>query len=135
MKIRNARLALLPFVLAFAFGCGGNSAGIDGGIVGTRGGGSTPILASPATADGGTVVTWTLNLDAPSANGETFTVTSSPAGSFTSIPSSVTVPSGQSSVTFNTTLANSANGDVTVTATSSARVRVGHVTARAMWGN
>jgi len=142
MKFRNAHLALIPFVLAFAVGCGGsNVSGIDKE---TRGGGFgdsgtniialPPLAATPSTADGGTNVSWTLSISTPAIGNEVFTLSASPAGSFTGLPSTVTIPSGQTSVTFSSTLAKTADGDVTVTATSSAHVRVGHVTARAMWG-
>jgi len=136
MKFTKARLLLIPFVLAVAFGCGGNSAG-SGGDLGTRAEdtGVTAVMApSPATADGGTVVTWTLTLSAPAVGNETFSLSCSPAGSFSSLPTTATVPSGQSSVTFSSTLANGASGDVSVTGNSPLRAKTGHVMARAMWG-
>lgn len=140
MKIRNARLALIPFVLAVAFGCGGsNVSGISGE---TRGGGigggtnsyvGSALSASPSVADAGSAVSWTLTLDVPASGDEVFTLSTS-SGSFSSLPATVTIPSGQKTVTFSGTLATTASGDVAVTATSSAHVKVGHVTARAMWG-
>jgi|GEM_PF-5990772 len=76
------------------------------------------ISVNPPSPTPSSQITINVPLNGSASGSQTFTISSSPDGSFSSIPSSNTPQQGATSFEFNATLSDGASGTVTITIAS-----------------
>lgn len=75
------------------------------------------VVITPASPIAGSVVSVQVTFDAVAEESELVTISSAPAGFFSSIPAQVTLASGNNQLQFSATVASSATGGCSVSAT------------------
>jgi hypothetical protein len=79
--------------------------------------GNMPLfLTTPSSIQAGATINVYLEMDQASVGDTTVTITPSSSTTFSSIPATVTVPNGQTTLTFQATVTSSASGMVSVLA-------------------
>ena|SRR5687767_8548701 len=79
-----------------------------------------PIITvlNPSSPDPGSQITVTVTVQGTQSGGRDLSITSSPSGYFSSIPSSVSVPDNVNQVQFSATVSTTASGNGSVTASA-----------------